>query len=475
MQDKILKATEKVTTQINDMSIDFIEKTVSHYFNGVEELMKTFGMNTFFLNRLFDGGVVPAINSVLEIEKDVTDSIIETISGQKNLSETVEEITSRITAGSKYEELIQTYGKEFFGSAKFKGEKLLSENEWFTLTYIPPKEGSSKQEAALFHVGGILPYSDRIFRFLPEVNFYDRFLERGMAVYAMELKGDKDEINMGTLTFDKMVDSVDRMTAIAFEHNKGKKMVLEGYCGLGMQALAFVMAKTKEASERIKVATTFVSPIDGTKCGVLAEAMTQFPQHMLLTQFSISSLMGGYVTGDSLRRTQDLALRGFFPKTPFGRFVTGWKNKEYAKVKKKEDLTLEQIKDLAGAYWISPQNCNRYPVPVELARYSTRLFTKGVDEKGNVPYTYKGMPLSFQAPLKETKIEFAGFYGGKDRLVPHETGLVLKNVFGNRYQHVVHPDAGHISYILTPQVWDKNYKKPLNPNPIDVILELYNK
>ncbi|HCL56313.1 MAG TPA: hypothetical protein DHW82_04800 [Spirochaetia bacterium] len=476
MQKKLIESTGKVAEQISDLGAEFIEKSVDHYFHSVTEVLKTFGMNNFFLNRFFDGGVVPTINSLVELERDMTDSFLNTVSGKNDWASYMEEMYNRMYAGSKYEELVQTFGKELFASTKYKGEKLLLENDWFSLTYIPAKDGAEKQEAALFHVGGILPYSDGVVRYLPEANFFDRFLERGMSVYAMELKGDKDSIpNYGALTFDKMIDSVDKMTETAFEHNKGKKMVIEGYCGLGMQALGFVIAKPKEAEARIKVAATFVSPIDGSKTGTLAEAMTKFPQHLLLTQFTISNLTTGYVSGDNLRRTQDFALKGFFPKTPFGRFVTGWKNKEYAKVRKIEDLTPAQRKDLAGAYWISPQNCNRYPVPVEIARYSTRLFSKGIDDQGNIPQSYKGISMTLQTPLKQTKIEFAGFYGAKDRLVPEISAEIMTKLFGKRYTHVVHPTAGHVSYILSPEVWDKNNPKGLKPNPVDVILELYAK
>lgn len=476
MKENLKNLADKFANQMNDMTVNAFEKSFSKYFQGLEETLKTMGMGSFLVNRLFDGGVIPAINSTLEMEKDFTESVLQVLSGEKDWMTYIQEMYNRVYSGTRYEELVQTLGKEIFGSAVYKGEKRLIETDHFTLTYIPAKEGTTKQKAALFHVGGILPYSDELFRFIPEASFFDRFIERGIPVYAMELRGDKDTIkNYGNLNLEKVIDTVDEFSAIAFKHNEGNKMIIEGYCGLGMQAMAFVMAKPKEVEERFKVAMTMVSPIDGSKTGTLAEMMLQMPQHMLLTQFTISSLMGGYVSGDSLRRTQDLALRGFFPKTPFGRFVTGWKNKEYANVKKVSDLTLAQKKDLAGAYWISPQNCNRFPVPVDIAKYSSRLFRTGVNDNGDIPFVYKGQKLSFQTPLKQTKVEFVGFYGAKDRLVPEITAQVLKDLFKDRYSHVVHGTAGHVSYVLSPEVWDKSYKKPLDPNPIDVLLKLYNK
>ncbi len=77
--------------------------------------------------------------------------------------------------------------------------------------------------------------------------------------------------------------------------------------------------------------------------------------------------------------------------------------------------------------------------------------------------------------MKNSNIEFVSFFGGRDKLVPEETGHILKKVLGKRYTHVVHEDAGHISYIFSISGWDKKHKKALNPNPIETLLNLYNK
>ena len=471
-----LNYSEKITQSINDLSLNFLEKSFENYFKGIEEVMNTVGLGRYFISRIFDGGIVPTITSILEIERDITDGWLQVLYGQKNINDYYSELKDRVVAGSSYEKLMNTYGKELFGSAKFEGEKVIAENNHLIMYYIPPKKGVQPNGIAIFHAGGILPYSDKIFRFLPEANFFERFLEKGFVVYSVELNGDKDTIkNYGELTLERYIDYLDEFSAIAFKHNGNKKMILEGYCGLGMQAYAFLMAKTKEAEERFKSVMTFVAPIDGRKCEILAEIMIKMPQHLLLTQFTIANLLGGgVVTGDSLRRTQDIALRGFFPKTKFGRFVTGWKAKEYSNVKKIEDLTPAQRKDLAGAYWISAENCNRYPVPVDLARYSARLFRIGIADNGDLPYTYKGKKLSFADLYKNTSLKLIGFYGAKDRLVPHQTAEILKKIFKDRYFHIVHENAGHISYVLSPEVWDKNNKKALIPNPIDEIVRVYN-
>ena len=148
MKDKLNELTEKLAEQMNDMTVDFLEKSVSQYFHGFEEALKTMGMGSFFVNRLFDGGVVPAINSALEIEKDFTDSLLQVMSGEKDWSTYIQEMYNRMYAGTRYEELVQTLGKEIFGAAVFKGEKRLAETDHFTLTYIPAKEGTTKQKAA---------------------------------------------------------------------------------------------------------------------------------------------------------------------------------------------------------------------------------------------------------------------------------------------------------------------------------------
>jgi hypothetical protein len=62
-----------------------------------------------------------------------------------------------------------------------------------------------------------------------------------------------------------------------------------------------------------------------------------------------------------------------------------------------------------------------------------------------------------------------GFYGGRDVMVPDRTAYVLLSVLGDRYSHVVHPLAGHISYVLSPRMWDPKDKRGMQPNPIDAL------
>lgn len=116
-------------------------------------------------------------------------------------------------------------------------EKLLTSNEYFNLTYLPAKNPNG---LAVFHVGGILPYSDKIFRFLPEINFYERFLENGISIYALELKGNKFNIpKYNTIKLEYILQTINEFSKIAFIHNQKRKMILEGYCGLGIQSLSY--------------------------------------------------------------------------------------------------------------------------------------------------------------------------------------------------------------------------------------------
>jgi hypothetical protein len=36
---------------------------------------------------------------------------------------------------------------------------------------------------------------------------------------------------------------------------------------------------------------------------------------------------------------------------------------------------------------------------------------------------------------------------------------------------VVHPVAGHISYVLSPRLWKSSDPRSFRPNPIDLLLE----
>jgi hypothetical protein len=169
--------------------------------------------------------------------------------------------------------------------------------------------------------------------------------------------------------------------------------------------------------------------------------------------------------------TIDLSLKTTFYKTPLGYLVAGFNQADYAKVKTIADLTPAQRRDLAGAYWISPENSSRFPLSVDLVKFASKLFTKGVSKDGELPWEYKGKTLSLKDVVQQTSLQFFGFYGGRDVMVPDRSAFCLMPIMGKRYTHVVHPTAGHISYVLSPKLWAPKDKRALEPNPISLLLD----
>ena len=52
------------------------------------------------------------------------------------------------------------------------------------------------------------------------------------------------------------------------------------------------------------------------------------------------------------------------------------------------------------------------------------------------------------------------------------TAYPLMRILGERYRHVVHPAAGHISYVFSTELWDPQRRGGLQPNPADLLAEL---
>jgi hypothetical protein len=153
-----------------------------------------------------------------------------------------------------------------------------------------------------------------------------------------------------------------------------------------------------------------------------------------------------------------------------GHFRAGFDQPDYADAGEGASLTVSQRRDLAGAWWISYENSGRFPLSVDLVRFASALFAKGISKDGAIPATYKGTALSLKSIAEGTSLKLFGFYGGRDAMVSESTANCMQNVFGERYKHVVHLHAGHISYILSPQAWNPSHPKALTPNPIDVLL-----
>jgi hypothetical protein len=164
----------------------------------------------------------------------------------------------------------------------------------------------------------------------------------------------------------------------------------------------------------------------------------------------------------------DLALKKNFIKTPFGYFHDGWSQSSFSKVKSVDDLAPWQRKMLAGAYWISAENARRFAIPVALVRYANDMFAKGLGKNGELPVAYRGKDLSLADFAQRTSMPVFGFFGGTDPMIVDRTGYPLMGLLGERYRHVVHPHAGHISYIFTPELWDPNSPVGFDPHPIDL-------
>lgn len=400
------------------------------------------------------------------IQRDLWSSWFGVLGGQKSITEHLRFVGDRTASSLRYDRLVPTLGKALFGSARFPGERVLAEDDTFRLTYIPPRQGIPAR-AALFHVGGFIPYGDRVFRFLPEQNLFNPLLERGMPVYAMELKADPARLpGLGQFNLERMIDSIDRLSAIAFRHNGSQKMVLEGYCGNGLPALTFAAAKPRAADRRFSVAATMVAPIDGTKCQ-MAAMVRETPRGVRALNRAAATALGGQVPGLAAAMSFDLTAEdGGFAKTPAGRMATGWKNPEWAGVRALADLTPEQRKTLAGAYWISPEAAVQCPLPLGMADFSERVFSEGITN-GVIPATYRGRPLNLRTIREQTRLRVLGFYGGKDPVISEATAAPLREALGRRYSHFVYPDAGHIAFVLSGKTW----RAP--NNPADRILKVH--
>lgn len=454
---------------------ELMENGPAALVKGMSELVKTGSLGSYFAERWMEGGVIPAMRALFEMDRDVSASLRATLEGKKSPLAHVDEVGQRMRSGGRYDQLIGTLGKELLGSAVFEGEQVLAENAFLRLSYLPPVPGATPPtEAALFHAGGFLPYSDRIFRALPETNLFQPFLDRGMPVYAMDLAGDREALpDAGSVTLEQVIDAIAELSDVAFEHAGGRKMAIEGYCGLGMPMFCYLAARPEDAERKFKVAVSMVAPVDGRQCELLGKMMQLMPEHLLFTQFSLTELHGDYVSGDLLRMSMDVPIGAFFPKTPLGRFVAGWKNKSYADVARIEDLDKFQRRDLAGAYWISPENCRRYAIPSDLMAFSSRLWREGVGPDLVIPASYRGRRLSFRTIVEQTGIQLAGIYGGQDPLIPSTTAHVLRDHLGDRYTLVVHPKAGHIAYCLSSSMWKRDSRHPFDPHPVDLIADLY--
>ncbi|HEY3447028.1 MAG TPA: hypothetical protein VGK67_11720 [Myxococcales bacterium] len=444
-----------------------------------EETLRAARASLYLTSHTLEGQVLPIFSSMSEWRQDIERSWMDALSGKKHIAEHARELGERISSGSRYKKLVEGLGRQLFGSAVYAGEQVLAKNDVFRLSYLPAKAGSPNTGVSLFFVGGFIPYGDKLFRFLPEASLFDRYLERGIPVYLMELAGDRHEIKagLGKVTAEKQIDWIDEMAEVAFRHNGGRKMVLQGYCGSGVAATAYLAARPKDADQKFKLATLFVTPIDAKKCSVFAELVSNLPRSLVWTTLQRSQLLGGYLSGVEMWAGLDTGLKNVFSKTPLGRFASGWKKPGFAKVQTLSDLDPMQRFELAGAYWISVHNADRFPIPVELVRLALHLYDKGASEAdgGDLGFTYKGKPVKLANIAQNSQLRMTAFFAGLDKLVQEESGHVLAKLLGPRYRQLTHPTAAHVSYVCFPALWNPAHPKAFLPNPVDVILEDYAK
>ncbi|MBI5549146.1 MAG: hypothetical protein HY901_35115 [Deltaproteobacteria bacterium] len=439
-----------------------------------EELLRTARASLYLTSHTIEGQFLPVFNSLSEMRQDIETSWLDAVAGRKSWFNHAQELGDRLVAGSRYQSLVGELGKQLFGSAVYAGEQVLAKNDVYRLSYLPPKKGVAVSEASLFFVAGFIPYGDRLFRFLPEASLYERYLERGIPVYLMELVGDRQEMTgLGRVTVERQIDWIDEMAQVAFRHNGERKMVAQGYCGSGLQLLSYLAARPRDADAKFKLATLFVTPVDAKRCNIFAEMVSNMPRSLLWSAWQRSQLMGGYVRGAEMWAGLDTSLKNVFAKTPMGRFASGWKKPAWSKVKSVSDLNPLQRFELAGAYWISVDNAERFPIPVELVRAAIHAYDRGVGDDGMLGISYKGRPVTLRSIAEESQLRLTAFYAGQDKLVQEETGHVLMKLLGPRYRQLTHPTAAHVTYVCFPAQWDKAHPKAFLPNPIDVILEDY--
>jgi hypothetical protein len=445
------------------------ERSAGVYAEGLAQSSQLVSLQSYLMERWVDGGLSPLMQSLAAVQRDIADPLLDSFLGDRKLGSSLQEIGKRAASGARYRKLVHTLGKELFGSATFPGEEVIAETDLLRMYYLPAR-GAQDGGPALVHVGGFIPYGDRVFRFLPEANLFLPFLQRGIPVYAMEAKPGMSAGQLSDVTLEQIIDSYAELSGAAFRHHGGGKLLIEGYCGLGLPMLAYLAARPEEADAWFSTAMLMAAPVNVQACPLLGDMLARVPHPLLSTNLTLSNIFGRYLQGAPLRIAIDIPISTFFHKTRTGQFLTGWKRQDYADIEKVEDLNPAQRLELAGAYWISPKTFAHHPIPAPILRSFVQLWDKGLGPDLELPTAYKGEPIRLGRIVEKTRIRVAGFYGGEDRMIPDATADVLQDAFGDRYTHVVHEKAGHVSYIVVPAMWSPKLPFGFKPNPIDVAL-----
>ena len=472
MIDKATRMLLESLGRMGRLNASVAERCARLHASGLADSARLVSLNGYLVERWVNGGLSPLIKSLWAMEQDIADPLLDCLVGRRKLGDCVQEIGERAHSGTRYRGLVRRMGGQLFGSARFDGEQVLASNDVFQLSHLPPPEGLQPARTALFHVGGFIPYGDRVFRFLPEANLFLPFLRRGLPVYAMEVKPTVSRRRLQRFTLQELIDTIGEMTGTASRHHGAQKMLIEGYCGLGLPMLTYLAARPEEADSRFSAAMLMAAPVDARACTLIGEMLESVPRQLLSTRLTLSGVFGRLLGGEPLRMAIDIPVNTLFYKTRTGQFLTGWKRRGYSAVERIEDLSPEQRLELAGAYWISPTTFSRHPIPPDFLRTFSRLWQEGLGDDLVLPLRYHGAPVSLRAIEQRTRIRIAGFYGGEDRLIPASTADVLMRAMPRRYTHTVHAGAGHVSYIVVPAMWDSSLPIAFKPGPIDLALEL---
>jgi hypothetical protein len=425
----------------------------------VQESLRATRAGLYFASRFVDGEALPALG------------FLESAVGQLAVSAEPpgESVLRRVRAGWRYPRLVRTAGRELFGSARFAGEQVIARSEHFTLSHLPPRRADGPAPFALLHVGGFIPYGDRIFRFLPEANLYDRFLERGIPVYALEQAGPSpSRPALQAATLERIVAEIDDLGAAAARHH-GARLVGVGYCGTALPLLAFCAGRPRRADALLSALLLFVAPIDARHCRPIVDLVNHLPRTAMAAALGSAGLVAGGPGGRELSAVLDAALGTRFNKTALGRFSTGWATPTWADAAT-ESLSPGQRVALATAFWLSTDNAARWPIPAAVASAFHRLYDEGVADDGRTGLTLDGQPLDLGRVARDTRLEVLAFYGERDTVVNEVSGRVLRKVLGPRYHHHVHRHAAHVSYVTEPELWQWQHPRRLDPNPIDALL-----
>ena len=421
-------------------------------------------------------GGLQAARSIADMQKVTMDSAVEVMFGRQSPAAAMWDMQQRGSSALSYPLLVNTVGRRLWGSAHYPGEEVLTaEHPHFRLSYIPPQGTHEHGPGPVFHVGGFLPQGDLVFRALPEASFLGQLSAHGIPVYAMELRRDGEQASPGSCTLETMIDAVSAFSDLAFEHAGRERMTIEGYCGLGLQTLAYLAAKPEEVDAKFRAAKFYVAPVDGRVCRKIGQLVDNMPQELKQAAQGAVASWDNAIPGLAVMSTIDLALDSWLAKTPWGQMEFGWRKGHYAGLPDDpQQWSPADRRDVAGGFWTSAANAWDSPMPHELAALASGAWTDGVGPHNGYQLagSYRGQPISLEAIRDATGLFVLGFYGRKDAMVPVATFDPISELLPGRSKVFEHEHAGHVTYSLSPGQWDPNHPRPLDPHPVEVMRSL---